>query len=84
MGGQLDLLGHFRRYVRNLLKCLQPCPGDAVGTGIMVEQVQDPGSGEVFGQGGQLGKDAGQEIVEAIDRLGCLFDLGLEASGNFA
>jgi hypothetical protein len=36
----------------------EPSLGDAFGGGVFVEQMQDPGGGDVVGQGRQLGKDA--------------------------
>ena len=84
LGGQVDLLGQFGSEVRDLLERSEPGLGDALGGGIFVEQLQHPGGREVVGQVGQFGKDAGQEIVQAIDGLRGLFDLGLQASGDFA
>ena len=55
-----------------------------LGGGIFVEELQHPSGGEVVGQVGQFGKDAGQEVVQAIDGLRGLLDLGLQASGDFA
>ena len=54
------------------------------GEEILVEQLQHPGGGEVVGEGGQFGKDAGEQVVQAIEGLGRLLDLGLQAAGDFA
>jgi hypothetical protein len=58
--------------------------GDPCRAGIVVEHFENPASGDILGQGGQFREDARQEVVEAIDGLRGLFDLGLEASGHFA
>jgi hypothetical protein len=83
-GGQLELLGQFRREVRDLLERGEPGLSDALSGGVLVEQAQHPGRGDVVGQRGQFGKDAGQEVVQAIDSLRRLLDLGLQAAGHFA
>jgi hypothetical protein len=46
--------------------------------------MQDPTGGDVVGQGGELGENAGQEVVQSIDRLGRLLDLSWQAAGNRA
>jgi hypothetical protein len=38
----------------------------------------------VLVEGGQLGEEASQEVVELIDGLGLLLDLGLQPAGDFA
>ena len=58
--------------------------GDAFGSGILVEQLEHPAGAHVLGQGGQFGEDAGQEVVQSVDGLGRLLDLGLQPSGDFA
>jgi len=65
------------------VQALESGLGDPFGGGILVEHLQDPAGGNIVGERCQFGKDTGQEIVEPIDRLGGLFDLGLQASGNF-
>jgi hypothetical protein len=39
---------------------------------------------EVVGKGGEFREDAGQEIVEAVDGLGGLLDLGLQTGTDLA
>jgi hypothetical protein len=57
--------------------------GDAFGGGIGLQEPEHPADGDVLGQGGQLGEDPSQEVVEPIDGLGLLLDLGLQAAGDF-
>ena len=77
LGGQAHLLGQFRSEVRDLLERGELGLGDALGRRIFVEQVKHPRGRDVVGQVGQFGKHARQEIVQAIDGLRGLLDLGL-------
>ena len=52
--------------------------------GYLSSKSQHPGGGDVLGQGGQFGEDTGQEVVQSIDGLRRLLDLGLQAAGDFA
>ncbi len=58
--------------------------GDPLGGGILREQVQHPTGRDVFGEGGQLGKGAGQEIMESVGGPGGLLDLALQAGDELA
>ena len=58
--------------------------GDAFGGGVRVEESQHPAGGDVVRQSGKFGEGAGQEVVQAVDGLRLLFDLGLQAAGDFA
>jgi transposase len=69
---------------RDLLQRSAPSLGDSFRRRILAQKFQDPGGGEVVGERGQFGKDAGQEIVQAIDGLGRLLGLGLQTAGDFA
>ena len=57
--------------------------GDAFGSGILVEQLEHPAR-SCPGQGGEFGEDPGQEVVQSVDGLSRLLDLGLQPSGDFA
>ena len=52
--------------------------------GYLSSNSQHPAGGDVVGQGGEFGEDAGQEVVQSVDGLGRLLDLGLQAAGDFA
>ena len=69
---------------RDLRQGSQVGLGDAFGRGIGVQEPEYPANGDVLGESGQLGQDASQEIVEPIDGLGLLLELGLQSAGDFA
>jgi hypothetical protein len=77
LGSRLHPLGQFRGEIGDLVQALESGLGNPFGGGILVEHLQDPAGGDIVGERCQFGKDTGQEIVEPIDRLGGLFDLGL-------
>ena len=58
--------------------------GDALGGGILLEQLQHPTGGDVVGQGGELGEGTRQKVVESIDSLSRLLDLGLQPAADLA
>src|SRR6516165_12389501 len=70
--------------MRDLLQGCEVGLGDAVGGGVFVQQAQDPAAGDVVGQGGELGEDASQEVVQSVGGLGRLLDLGFQATGDLA
>ena len=82
--GLVQRLGLLVGQIRDLLQGGAVGLGDAFGGGILVEEPQHPAGGDVVGQGGEFGEGAGQEVVESVDGLGRLFDLGLQAAGDFA
>ena len=84
LGSFLNRPGFVLRQVRDVFQGAEPGLGDPRRGGVFVEELKNPTCGDVLGQSGQLGKNAGQQIMEAIDRLGRLLDLGLQAAGDFA
>ena len=58
--------------------------GDALGSGIRLQEPEHSADGDVLRQGGELGEDPSQEVMEPIDGLGLLLDLSLQPDGNFA
>ncbi len=84
LGDQVELLGQFRSEVRNLLQRGEVSAAKALSRGILVEHLQHPSGGDVLGEVGQFGKDSRQQVVQAIDGLGGLLDLGPQAAGDFA
>ena len=80
----LKRLGLLAVEMGNLLQGSEMGPGNAFGGGILLEQLEHPASGDVVAQGSELGKGASQEVVQAVDGLSGLLDLGLEASGDLA
>ena len=83
-GGPMQGLGLLAGKMGDLLQGSEVGRGDAFGGRIFVEEPQDPAGGDVVGQGGELGEDASQEVVQSVDGLGRLLDLGLQAAGDFA
>ena len=82
--GLMHRLGLLAGEIGDLLQGGELGLGDAFGGGILVEQLEHPAGGDVLGQGGEFGEDAGQEVVQSVDGLGRLLDLGLQASGDLA
>ena len=59
-----------------------------LGGGIAVEQFEDPAEGDVLDEQGQFGKGQRQEMVELVDRAGCVagrwLGVGWRPAGAFA
>ena len=83
-GGLVQRLGGLGGAMGDLLQGSEVGRGDPLGRGILVEEPQDPTGGDVVGQGSELGEGACQEVVQSVDGLGRLFDLGLQAAGDLA
>ena len=80
----MKCLGLLAGEMGDLLQGSEMGPGNAFGGGILFEQLEHPASRDVAGQGSELGEGASQEVVQSVDGLSCLLDLGLEASGDLA
>jgi hypothetical protein len=75
--GLVQRLGLVEGQMRDFLQGVAVGLGDALGGGILVKKPQYPAGGDVVSQGGKFRECAGQEVVESVDGLGRLFDLGL-------
>ena len=80
----MQRLGLLWREIGDLLQGRAVGCGDAFGGGILVEQLEHPASADVVGQGGELGEDASQQVVQPVDGPGRLLDLGLQSSSDLA
>ena len=47
-----------------------------------MDELQDPASGQVLDEQGELGEGQGEQVVELVDQAGALTDDGLEAAGD--
>ena len=54
------------------------------GAGITLEDREDPTGAQVLDQQSELGKGAGQQVVELVEDAGVLACLGLEPAGDLA
>ena len=82
LGRLVQGLGRLLGQIGNVLHRSEPRLGDRFRVGIFVEQIQDPGGSEIVGQGGEFGKNAGHEIVQAVNGASGLPDLGLESASD--
>jgi hypothetical protein len=82
--GLVQRLGSLGGQIGDLLQRSAVGPGDAFGGGILVQQPQHPAGGQVVGQRGEFREGARQEVVQPVDGLSRLPDLGLQAASDLA